>query len=77
MIRLLENLIDDPTFTTTQILNQLKTMQVNPTNLSIYEATYTGSKLLDKLDEIFNKNLRMDKYTNIQLNKNKRNSLIK
>ncbi len=77
VIRLLENLIDDPTFTTTQILNQLKTMQVNPTNLSIYEATYTGSNLLDKLDEIFNKNLRMDKYTNIQLNKNKRNSLIK
>lgn len=52
-------------------------MQVNPTNLSIYEVAYIGSKLLDKLDEMFNKNLKIDKYTNIQLDKNKRNSLIK
>jgi len=44
VLRLLENLIDDPTFTTTQILNQLKTMQVSPTYLSIYEAAYTRSK---------------------------------
>ena len=60
-------------YTTGDILKQLKSMQVNPLNLSIYNSTYTGSELLTKLDKVFNKNLSMTTFTILQSNKYKRN----
>lgn len=70
VVRILEHLLEQR-YTTQEILNQLKTMKVMPENLSIYHSTYTGSKLLTHLDKVFSKNLSMDKFTNLQLNKNK------
>ena len=70
ILRILEHLLEYK-YTTGQILEQLRLMKVLPENLSIYHATYTGSKLLTTLDEKFNKNLSLTKFTNLQLNKNK------
>lgn len=72
VIRLLEKLLNNE-YPTGDILKQLKSMKVNPLNLSIYNSTYTGSELLTKLDKTFNKNLSMTTFTNLQLNKYKRN----
>lgn len=69
VLRLLEKKLDFK-YTTSEILNQIKTMKVIPLNEAIYKPTYTGSELLKDLDKAFGKNLDKNIFTNLELNKN-------
>lgn len=74
--RILEKKLDNK-YTIDKIIKQLKLMTVTEFAPTKYATNYKGSRLLQDLDNAFEKNMNLNIYTFNQLNRLKGNTLIK